>query len=316
MSDGSDVRHLLASGEPFAAYLAPEGLEEALTAELSAIILRHGRLLIAKGRPQPAAFAQNTWLSPQLVNVASIGDAVRVLRAKQRSWWPYAPSWHRRATLIQEQLPKVAHRPLAFKAPTPLAPLGSYTLLAPNLLLASAECSSPFPNGEIAFVEDRDGPPSRAYLKLLEALTVLNAWPGADERCLELGASPGGWTYVLARLGARVTTYDRAPLAPHVAAMTGVTVVKGDAFGATPAKVGPIDWLFSDVICYPQKLLAFIKEWVASGQVANIVCTIKFQGTDHYDVLGEFRAIAGAKLFHLHHNKHEITFARLVDRSR
>ena len=37
---------------------------------------------------------------------------------------------------------------------------------------------TPFANGEVAFVEDRAGPPNRAYLKLWEALVRLGRWPG------------------------------------------------------------------------------------------------------------------------------------------
>ncbi|WP_457844104.1 SAM-dependent methyltransferase, partial [Staphylococcus aureus] len=77
----------------------------------------------------------------------------------------------------------------------PTAPLGSWTLLAPDRMLAAARCSSPFPNGEVGFIEDKAGPPNRAYLKLWEALVRLRRWPQPGERCLDLGASPGGWTY-------------------------------------------------------------------------------------------------------------------------
>ena len=69
---------------------------------------------------------------------------------------------------------------------------GSWTLLDPETMLAAAQCTSPFPNGEIGFVEDRIGPPSRAYLKLWEALTLIGSRPGPGERRVDLGSSPGG----------------------------------------------------------------------------------------------------------------------------
>ncbi len=85
-------------------------------------------------------------------------------------------------------------------------------------------------------IEDHIGPPSRAYLKLWEALVRFGRWPAPGDRCLDLGASPGGWTWVLAKLGANVTAVDKAPLAPAVAAMPGVTQRAGkclrDAAGA------------------------------------------------------------------------------------
>jgi hypothetical protein len=49
--------------------------------------------------------------------------------------------------------------------------------IAPDLILASPTKTSPFVNGAVQFVEDREGPPSRAYLKLWEVLTRFGAWP-------------------------------------------------------------------------------------------------------------------------------------------
>src|SRR5690606_4355297 len=138
---------------------------------------------------------------------------------------------------------------------------------------------------EARFVEDADGPPSRAYLKLWEAFTRLGVRPAPGERCLDLGASPGGWTWVLAELGARVTSVDKAPLDPRVAGRPEVEVRQESAFGLDPAEVGDVDWLFSDVICYPERLLGLVRRWMASGRVRRLVCTVKFQGaTDHTTV--------------------------------
>jgi 23S rRNA (cytidine2498-2'-O)-methyltransferase len=69
-----------------------------------------------------------------------------------------------------------------------------------------------------------------------------------------------------------------------------------------------VDWLFSDVICYPARLLGLVQRWIAAGRARHIVCTLKFQGeTDHATAAG-FAAIPGAALFHGAQNKHELMF--------
>jgi 23S rRNA (cytidine2498-2'-O)-methyltransferase len=294
------------------AYLAADGFEGQLLEELRAAgvvpAATHDRLLICDGPAVPSAWSANIWHDCVELPVASIGTAAKALRDIQRNWAMYAPLHHRRAALIQEKLPHVSAKPVVFPAAAPTAPLGSWTLLAPDRLLAAAHCSAPFPNGEVAFVEDREGPPNRAYLKLWEALVRLGHWPQPGERCLDLGASPGGWTYVLAKLGADVVAIDKAPLDPKVAAMPGVTWRGESAFALDPASVGPVDWLFSDIVCYPARLLTLVERWRASGLVKNFVCTLKFQGETDHASAAAFSAIPGARLLHLHHNKHELTF--------
>ncbi len=298
------------------AYLAADGFEAQLREELArrgaAIREVHGRLLVSDGQPVAATWAANVWNGCVELPVASIGTAAKSLRDIQRNWAMYAPLHHRRAALIREKLPHVSAKPVVFPAVAPTAPLGSWTLLAPDRMLAAARCTSPFANGEVELVEDRAGPPSRAYLKLWEALVRLRRWPQPGERCLDLGASPGGWTWVLAKLGAEVIAIDKAPLDPKVAAMPGVAWRGESAFALDPASVGPIDWLFSDVICYPARLLKLVERWRATGQVRNFVCTIKFQGETDHETAEAFAAIPGASVLHLHNNKHELTFALLA----
>jgi 23S rRNA (cytidine2498-2'-O)-methyltransferase len=294
------------------AYLAAEGFEPQLRVELGErIVAEHGRLMICDGEATPAAWAANIWQTPQEIEIASIGDAATKLRAIQRNWSLYAPEHFRRANLIAEKLPHVSAKPIVFPQPAPVAPLGSWTLLAPDRLLASAQCSSPFPNGEIEFVEDKEGPPNRAYLKLWEALTRLRAYPQAGETCLDLGASPGGWTWVLAKLGANVIAIDKSPLEPRIAAMSGVEWRQDSAFALEPAAFGRIDWLCCDVICYPARLLKMVQRWLEQGSVRNFVCTLKFQGETDHDTARGFAAIPGSQLFHMHHNKHELTWCLL-----
>ena len=294
------------------AYLAAEGFEPQLGEELEragvAVRARHGRLFVSDAPAVPAAWAANVWHDCVELPVASIGAAAKALRAIQRNWAMYAPFHHRRAALIQERLPHVSAKPIVFPAAAPTAPLGSWTLLAPDRLLAAARCSSPFANGEVAFMEDRTGPPNRAYLKLWEALVRLRRWPRPGERCIDLGAAPGGWTYVLARLGAQVVAVDKAPLDPRIAAMPGIEWRGESAFALDPEMIGAVDWLFCDVICYPARLLRLVDRWRVSGLVRNFVCTLKFQGTTGHEAVAAFAAIDGARLTHLHHNKHELTF--------
>jgi 23S rRNA (cytidine2498-2'-O)-methyltransferase len=228
------------------------------------------------------------------------------LRAIQRNWSAYNVAHHRRAALIADRLPPVRARPLIFPEPAPSGHLGAWTLLAPDRMLASPTKSSPFVNGECRFEEDRIGPPSRAYLKMWEACTRIGAWPKPGETCMDLGASPGGWTWAIAKLGADVIAVDKAPLAPAVAAMPNVSFSRESAFALPPE---PVDWLFSDVIAYPDRLLALVQRWIEAGTTRRIVCTVKFQGETDHESAEAFAAIPGGRLMHLFHNKHELTFA-------
>ena len=292
-------------------YLAPAGFVDELKHELGdAVRATHGRLVIAEGPPRSVAWVANVWHAPQLIRIASIGDAAKQLRAIQRNWALYPTAHHRRAALIVDKLPKVSAKPLRFGDPAPTAPLGSWTLLDPATILASPRCTSPFPNGEARFVEDKTAP-SRAYLKLWELFTLIDERPKPGEACLDLGASPGGWTWVLAQLDAKVTAVDKAPLAPSVARLPNITVLQQSAFALEPQAIGPVDWLFSDVICYPTRLFALVETWMKAGSVRRFVCTIKFQGATDFETMQRFAQVPGARLLHLHHNKHELTWLKL-----
>jgi 23S rRNA (cytidine2498-2'-O)-methyltransferase len=292
-----------------AAYLAAEGFEASLTEELSrrgvTISEWHGRLALSPDKPVRAAWALDTWTDPREIEVPTVKAAADALRAMQRNWGAYGAAHHRRMALISERLPPVKARALMFPEAAPASHLGGWTLLAPDRMLASPAKSSPFVNGECHFIEDHIGPPSRAYLKLWEALVRFGRWPAAGEQCLDLGASPGGWTWVLAKLGADVTAVDKAPLAATVAAMPGVTERLDSAFGLEPE---PVDWLCSDIIAYPDRLLALVRRWIEAGAARYIVCTIKFQGPTDHDAAEAFAAIPGGQVIHLFHNKHELTF--------
>jgi len=266
-----------------------------------------------------AFWHRNIWLKPMEIRFNSIGEAAKALRAIQGAWSPAPYTQFRRAHLIAEKLPKVPAKKRPFPWKLPETPIGSWTLRDANTLLASPECGSPFPGGIIEFEEDREGPPSRAYLKLWEAFVRLRRMPGKGDNCLDAGASPGGWTWALSRLGASVTACDRSPLDERVAAMPGVSFVRRDAFSIKPEEFGPVDWIFSDVICYPGRLFDWVNMWLDSGLCSNFVCTIKMQGSAEsgllpngvdFDTPRRFAAIPGSQVVHLYHNKHELTWIK------
>ncbi len=307
------------SSMPDTAYLAPKDLTPELLHELRAagaqILWQRERLVLTSSGPVSAAWAQNIWFDAQLTPIASIKDAASKLRAIQRNWALYSICEHRRAALIQEQMPPVSARPLAFGEPAPQSPLGAWTLLDRETMLHAARCSSPFAHGEARFVEDTHGPPSRAYLKLWELFTLLDARPRPGEFCLDLGGSPGGWAWVLAQLGADVLSIDKAPLDPKVAALPTVQWRQGSAFAldaAELARLGQVDWLFSDVVCYPERLLPHVQRWRDTGRVKNFVCTLKFQGQTDHETAEAFKNIPGSRLMHLAANKHELTWVLLT----
>lgn len=258
-------------------------------------------------------WAKDVYLEPQILSFDSISDASTCLRKIQRSWAPYNFSYFRRAALLQEKLPHVNLKAKNFPYEIPHSPIGIYTLLDEHKILFSAKTSSCLPAGTLEFVENHEDPPSRAYLKIQESLCLAKYFfyldlPNSKSKCFEAGACPGGWTWVLASLGASVFAVDRAELAPSLMKNPLVKFMAHDAFTLSPQEIGECDWVFSDVICYPERLLDWIKTWISSGKTKKMICTIKMQGKINWALISEFEKIPNSRIVHLNYNKHELTF--------
>lgn len=258
-------------------------------------------------------WARTTLVKPFIVHFDSIGEAASTLKGIQRNWAPYQYQSFRRAALIQEKLPYINLKPRRFPVEIPQSPIGVYTLIDDKTMMASAKTSSYLPAGRLEFNEDHENPPSRAYLKIQESLTMARLLfgaelPGAESRCFEAGACPGGWTWVLVGLGSKVYAVDRAELAPGLMSNPLVTFQAHDAFTLKPEDIGECDWVFSDVICYPERLLEWVKKWLDSGLTKNMICTIKMQGDIDYEIVKQFADIPDSRVVHLNYNKHELTW--------
>jgi 23S rRNA (cytidine2498-2'-O)-methyltransferase len=165
--------------------------------------------------------------------------------------------------------------------------------------------------------------PSRSALKLEEALLTLL---DEDERArllqrgmhaADLGAAPGGWTWVLARHGLRVTAIDNGPLRAHVLDTGLVEHERADGFRWQPPR--PLDWMVCDMVEQPRRVAARMAEWFREGWCRQAVFNLKLPMKKRWDetvlCLDLFREQARRPLElrarQLYHDREEITvFAR------
>jgi len=149
-----------------------------------------------------------------------------------------------------------------------------------HALLASGdpEDSAPWPLG-IPRLRMHADAPSRSALKLEEALLVLLD----DEerkrllrdgmRAADLGAAPGGWTWVLTRQGLRVQAIDNGPLRQHVLDNGLVEHLRADGFSWQPQQ--PLDWMVCDMVEQPRRVAERMASWLREGWCKHAIFNLK-----------------------------------------
>ncbi len=167
-----------------------------------------------------------------------------------------------------------------------------------------------YPAGWHEFVEEKEFPPNRAYLKLWEAFTVLPFQIDPLSNAIEIGASPGGWSWVLSQKFNTVYTFDRADLAKQIKVIPNIKHHQSDAFKINPNDFQNVKWLFSDLICTPEKIYETIQFWLNESPVRNFLCTIKFKGPTPFAILEKLLQIPNSTIVRLYHNKNEVTWFR------
>lgn len=297
----------------YTGYLAIHKFEAELEKELEIkglkIAQKLDRLYLLEGSHPAMIWAQMTAFDLELITIASINDGVKKLKALGRNWGLFTVGNHRRAQLIQDELPKYNQKPIPFRHPLPTSPMGFWTLLAPDQILATTKTSSPFALGEMTFTEDKVMPPSRAYLKLWEFFTIYAPEAISGGTAIDVGSCPGGWTWVLRELNFDHTiSVDKAPIEKRIMDLGKISFKQESAFGLDPKDFEMIDWFCSDIICYPERLLNLVKRFMEAGKVRNFVCTLKYQAETDWESTLKFLEIPGSRIVHLHHNKHEVTW--------
>lgn len=163
---------------------------------------------------------------------------------------------------------------------------------------------------------DDDLAPSRSYLKVEEAYTVLGREPEPGELVVDLGAAPGGWSYSAAKRGARVIALDNGPLKGGALDNPLIEHRRADAYGYRPGPGERADWMFCDLVDDPHHVLRnLVAPWLEQRWCRRFVVILKFGRVDALALLREVRApdsvfsrlAPGTRVRHLYHDREEFT---------
>ncbi len=270
------------------------------------VFTRHGFRAVARVSGGPVDAAGLVWAARP-----SPGDG----------WWVGAPDsdagrplWSRAAALARQLGATARARRRRFHA----------ALLGPEEAVVGVgdpRLDGPWPMG-IPRLRLPAGAPSRSARKLEEALLVLldgrerdrYLKPGAT--AVDLGAAPGGWSWLLARRGVVVTAVDNGPLAPAALDTGLVEPARADGFTFRPPR--PVAWLVCDMVAAPARVAKLVGVWLGTGRCARALWNWKLPGRDPLAELGRARAAlarelarhwsdAAVRVKHLYHDRAEVT---------
>lgn len=267
-------------------------------------------LMTADQKNLTPIWAQDIWHDCQAIEINSINQGIEVLKKyKNRgSYYPLVKSNF--GDLIAKKVQNLALKRIKYVPENPFDFKFTAWTILDNLLIASEKTFQRFPFGWHEFEEDKNSPPNRAYLKLWEVFAVYGIVPQKNDTVIEVGSSPGGWTWVLSQLTKKVYSIDKAPLAEKIAQINNITHQEKDAFKLDPKDYADCTWFFSDIICTPEKIYETVLFWMAHSSIQNYICTIKFKGNCNFDILKKFATIDNSRLIHLYHNKNEVTWIK------
>jgi 23S rRNA (cytidine2498-2'-O)-methyltransferase len=153
--------------------------------------------------------------------------------------------------------------------------------------------------------------PSRAAMKLDEALDWYGVAPGKGDLCVDLGSAPGGWTRRLVERGARVWSVDPGKLAPDLANHAKVRHFFSSAFEFEPPE--PVDWLFCDMAWRPLEVAQLLGKWARNRWALQLVSNIKLPMNDKLPTLLRVRHTLESsgwtrvRMRQLYHDRDEVT---------
>ena len=197
--------------------------------------------------------------------------------------------------------------------------------LACHVGVSTVGNSSTWPMG-IARLRMPSGSPSRSTVKLAEAIIEFldekerarRLAPGMS--AIDLGASPGGWTWQLVQRGLMVIAVDNGPMDAALLETGQVKHRRDDGFHFRPAE--PVDWMVCDMIESPSKIARLAAKWIAEGWCQETIFNLKLPMKKRWEEVERCRGIVDEalggggyylRMKHLYHDREEVT-AYLVRR--
>ncbi|MEY2633329.1 MAG: rRNA (cytidine2498-2-O)-methyltransferase [Pseudomonadota bacterium] len=188
---------------------------------------------------------------------------------------------------------------------------------AAHVGLSTLRKSSPWPMG-IPRLRMPRGAPSRSTMKLAEAILHfgLERWLDTGQTAVDLGASPGGWSWQLVQRGIHVTAIDNGPMDKALLATEMVEHLRTDGFHYRPKR--PVQWLVCDMIEKPSRIATLMADWICEGHAQQAVFNLKLPMKTRFEELARCREIirqrfqaAGLEeqltLRQLYHDREEVT---------
>jgi 23S rRNA (cytidine2498-2'-O)-methyltransferase len=175
--------------------------------------------------------------------------------------------------------------------------------------------------------------PSRAYLKLAEAVLRFGLDLRAGESALELGSAPGGISLALVERGIEVLGVDPGAMDPRVeaAARAAREAAQRGSFRHLAEPVGalkradlprPLHWIVSDMNLAPRVVLRYVERAVgpSRGTLLGAIVTLKLNEPAMIDELPELAerlrsmGFARVRLAQLPSNRQELCALATTDR--
>ena len=175
--------------------------------------------------------------------------------------------------------------------------------------------AAPWPMG-IARLRMPAGAPSRSALKLAEAM--MQFVPGRafapGLAAVDLGASPGGWTWQLVKRGFHVIAVDNGSMDARLMDSGQVKHRRDDGFHFRP--VDPVDWMVCDMVESPSRIARLVSKWIAQGWCKECIFNLKLPMKKRWEEVERCRsiideALGGAGYYlrfkQLYHDREEVT---------